>query len=484
VVAAQVGRWQGNKQQDAFVGLAKGADSQEPTVVLTAGASLPAGFGVGSAGGDGAAGAGTLSAEHGLVALAKDGPPQLLVAGATSAALVEGADALGDALSGPVAAFTGVRPSAPVRDSMPWQAGAASFAELGIGRQEVAGLGSREVTLRIDRPSGWTLKSRPQLDLVVDAGAGLDAGSSSLQVQLAGADLGSRRLVPGGAPHTYTFDIPPGLLDRKLDGSVVRSLDLTARFLLNVPHERCQPFDVEAARAALLPTSAFRLPHDDFGGLELGRFPHPLLTSKVRHLAIVLPNAPDSTTLAAGLQLSAGVGRWSDPGSAPPVLTTAADLEQLESVTDGLILLGDADVELLGHPIDIGRGPVAPGPGQAGAVLGVVPSPLARGASALIVHGDGAGLLLAARALSARTSLAQLRGSRIALTGAMPAQTLVDIARPSPPPELAPVLGGRSFVAGRSWAIPAVVLLAGFLAALVVVIRYRWGPARRTAVEG
>ena len=154
--------------------------------------------------------------------------------------------------------------------------GAASFAQLGIGRQEVSGLGRREVALQIDRPAGWAIKGDPRLDLVVDTSAGLDEKKSSIQVQLAGVDLGSRRVQPGGGPHTYGFDIPAGLIDRGLDGRAVRSLDLTVAPVLSVPHTRCEPVNVESAHATILPTSAFRLPHDSFDGRELGRFPHPL----------------------------------------------------------------------------------------------------------------------------------------------------------------------------------------------------------------
>jgi hypothetical protein len=111
-----------------------------------------------------------------------------------------------------------------------------------------------------------------------------------------------------------------------------------------------------------------------------------------------------------------------------------------------------------------------------------VPSPCEESRSALVVHGDGAGLLLAARTLGSRTALADLRGSRVALTGAAPAVTLADIDRPSPPPELAPVVGGRAFTSENPWVVPAVVVGAGFLVALLLVVRYRWAkPARKAA---
>jgi hypothetical protein len=110
-----------------------------------------------------------------------------------------------------------------------------------------------------------------------------------------------------------------------------------------------------------------------------------------------------------------------------------------------------------------------------------VPSPFDEEQSALVVHGDAAGLLLAARTLASREALADLRGSRLRLSGAAPAVTLADIDRPSPPPELAPVLGGESFVKDNSWAIPAIVVLAGFLVVLALVARYRWGRRRPPA---
>jgi hypothetical protein len=480
VVAAQVGRWQADQRQDALVGLAGAGPGMDvegrPTVTIAAGADTPAGFPATWSGGGYTVDGRTVPGDHGLVALAQEGPVRLLVGGATPAAVVEAAEALGDSLSGPVAAPTGGRAVPVVADANPWRDGAASFAQLGIDRQDLIGPGRREVTVQVDRPPGWTVKGKPTLDLVVDAGAGLDAGRSALEVQVAGVELGQRRLQPGGGPRAYRFEIPAGLLDRRLDGRAVRNLDVTVRMVLGVDQQPCRPVEVEGARATVLPTSAFRLPHDTFDGRELGRFPAGLNGP----VSVVLPRSPDRGTLAAGLQLSAALGRWSEPGTPAPVLTTVDALTDADRQR-GVILVGDADAQLLGAPLDLGQATVAVAPGQSSAVLGLVPSPFDEEQSALVVHGDAAGLLLAARTLASREALADLRGSRLALSGAAPAVTLADIDRPSPPPELAPVLGGESFVKDNSWAIPAIVVLAGFLVVLALVARYRWGRRRPPA---
>lgn len=486
VVAARVGHWQGVHGQDALVGLTTTdtADPDRPVVVVAAGSDTPGGFPVAWTGSGFAAGGQTVAGDHGLVALAQAGAPRLLVGGTSAAAVTEAAEALAAPLAGPFAVPTGL-PSAPVvRDAAPWTEGAASFAQLGIDRQDVTGLGSREVRLQIDRPSGWTVKGVPALDLVVDSAAGLDDNRSSVDVALAGVSLGSRRVQRGGGPHTYSFDIPAGLIDRALDGRAVRSLDLTIRLQLEVPHQRCQPLDVGAARAAILPTSAFRLPHDEFRRRELGRFPAPLVTSKNSQVVIVLPRSPDRTTLAAGLQLCGALGRWLEPGQPAPLLRTVDQVSEVERNEHSLVLLGDADEQLLGAALDVGRSTAVVPPGQSGAVLGVVPSPFDASKSAMVVHGDPAGLLLATRTLSSRTALAEMRGSRLSIVGTTPPVTLADIDHPSPPAELAPVIGGRSFVSRNSWAFPAVVLLTGFLAALVLVAYFRWGPRRRKAIAG
>jgi hypothetical protein len=477
IAAADIGHWQADRRDDALVGLASPLDPGRATVFVAPGPAVPAGFPVTWNGTALATGGEDLPGGHGVLALAEDRPARLLVGGATPAAVLEAAEALEGPLSGRVAALTG-QPVAPVvADADPWRHGAASFAQLGIDRQEVAGPGRREVTLQIDRPPGWTLTGHPRLDLVIDTAATLDEQASSIQVELAGIDLGSRRVHAGG-PHTYSFDIPAGLANRQLDGRAVRSLDLTARLLLQPAHQPCQPFDVEAVRAAILPTSAFFLPHADFGGREVGRFPHPVLDTPARQAVVVLPRSPDIATVAAGIQLCADLGRWSEPGAPPPLLTTTDNLSPAQRGSGGLFLLGDADTELLGRPVDIGRPQVVPGRDQSAAVLGRVPSPFDASRAALVVHGDGAGLLLAARTLSSRVRLAEMRGSRVAVVGAAPALTLLDIGHPSPPPELRPVVGGRSLVRQR-WAVPAIVLLTAFLAVLFLVARFRWWRPRR-----
>lgn len=472
-VAATIGQWQAGRHADALVGLASAGDPAD--IVVASGAATPLAF------------AATVPGDHGLLALSQDGPPQLLVGGATPAEVAEAAGALATASGGPTATLTGA-PPAPVPDATrPWTGGAATLAQLGLGPQRVTGAGLHEITVPVDRPGGWRIKGHPRLDLVLDSSTNLDAGRSSVQLEVAGIDLGTRALRGGGGPQTYSYDIPPGLIDRRVDGRPVRSLDTTVRLLLQPSQDRCQPYDPEAAWASVLPTTTFRLPHDDADSPELARFPYPILGGGggggggTDGAAVVLPSAPTSDVLTAGLQVAAALGRWSDPGTTPPLLVTADGLDRKATAHRGLVLLGDADVQVFGHPLDVGRPTIELGPGQVIAVLGVAPSPSDKTRSVLAIHADGPGLLLAARTLATETGLEQLRGSRVALVGARSAVTLSGSQGGSPPPELAPVLPASRPVTRQSWAVPAVVLLAGFVTALFLLARYRWAPRRRAA---
>ncbi|MCU1693882.1 MAG: hypothetical protein JWM64_2973 [Frankiales bacterium] len=459
VVAAQVGRWQGEARKDALVLPAVGA----PSVRVAAGTPSAAGPG-------------------GVLAVVPTGGVQLLVGGGTPADVDRAARTLASrsasaSLSGPAVVVGEGQTAAPLdRRSLPWQDGAASLAQLGIDRQDVVGLGAREVALQVDRPAGWTVGRGARVDLVVDAGAGLRERTSTVQLLVGGVDLGTRRLQPGAGPTSYRFRIPDGLADRRLDGRPLRALDLTVRFLLDVPQDRCQPLDPEAARASVLPTTTVRLPHGDYDGRELARFPHPLATGSDERVTVVLPRDPDSATVRAGLQVAAAVGRWSDPGSPAPALVTAATLTRAQR-KGGLVLLGDADRQL-GEQVDLGRSATRPTAGATSALLGLVDSPLDGDRTALVVHGDAAGLLLAARTLGSRAGLASLRGDHAALVGGASPVTLSRAEGERPPAALAPVVGGPWYSEVRPWTVPALVVLVGLLVVLGLVARARWRPRR------
>lgn len=477
VAAAQVGRWQGEQGRDALVV----PSATAPRVVVAPGTRTPAQAPARWTGSGYTAGTRTVSGERGVLALGQTGTPQLLVGGATPEAVRDAARALTrpalvSTLKGPLAALTGEPVSRVDRRSLPWQEGAATLAQLGVGRLDVVGVGQREVSVQVDRPGGWEVERGARLDLVVEASSALRAQTSTLQVSLVGNDLGTRRLQPGSGPTTYSFTVPPGLVDRRLDGRPLRALDLVVRFDLDVPRERCSSVDPSVARASVLPTSAFRLPHGTYDGRELARFPHPLADDDGR-VTVVLPRDPDSATVRAGLQMSAAVGRWSDPGALPPELVTVGDLTGRQRA-GGLVLLGAADAQL-GEEVDLGRTTVEPRPGEATALLGLVESPLDDGQTALVVHGDAAGLLLAARTLGARSGLASLRGDHAALVGTALPATLSTAVGEEPPAALAPVVGGPWYMQVRPYTVPALVLLAGLLVVLGLLARARWRPRRR-----
>lgn len=173
MVAAAIGRWQGAERKDALVGVAPldgdgPVAATVPTVVVAPGPATPPGFPATWTGNGYTTGGaiGTVPGDHGLVALAQEGTARLLLGGATPAAVLEAATALEAGFAGPVAAPAVPRPAPVGEEAAPWTDGAASFAQLGIGRQEVTGLGRREVAFQIDRPAGWVIKGDPRLDLV------------------------------------------------------------------------------------------------------------------------------------------------------------------------------------------------------------------------------------------------------------------------------------------------------------------------------
>ena len=156
IAAAEVGRWQAAQRKDALVGLAGAGDAAGPAVIVAAGPDTPAGFTSLWSGSVYTVDGRTFSGDQGVVALAQDGPPRLLVGGASPAAVARAAEALHEPLSGPAVALTGERAAPVVADADPWRTGAASFAQLGIDRQDLIGPGgarsaSRSTGRRVGR---------------------------------------------------------------------------------------------------------------------------------------------------------------------------------------------------------------------------------------------------------------------------------------------------------------------------------------------
>jgi hypothetical protein len=421
-----------------------------------------------------------VGAGSGIVGVSRTGAPRTLVAGSDARGLRRAAAALATAPLTPSSArMLAVRrtPPAVPAASLPWRRSEASFAQLGIGTREVAGIGATTLELPADRPPGWTLEEGGALELVVDPNAAMQRDGVSVTADVADLRVGSRPLRAGAGPQRLRFSLPAGPLDRTLRGRARRSIALRLRFDLQVPQGRCQPVDDQAARATVLETSSFTLPHEDSDARDLGRFPAPVASASQR-ATIVLPARPTGAELAAGVQLAAAIGRWGGPGTPSPVLARVPDLSAAAK-RGGLVVVGRARGELgrrLAVPSDADA---PPGSGH----LALARSPFEDGRDVLVVAGrDGAGLALAARALTQRASLERLAGASVRVSARGGPQAL-RAAQPAgaPPLALAPVLAeDEGFLASLPrWFFPALVVLLAFLLFVFRLVRGRMRAARR-----
>jgi len=486
--AWQLGRFSSRGQRDPMLRIASALAPDAAAVLVGTGAEvapdamLPVdwtenGYGTGST---------AIGRDDGVLAVSQRGALRVMVGGANPAAVDRAADALADParldlLAGPVETVTGV-PAAPLpQASRPWMSSAASFAQLGVETRDVVGPGSHVIDLGMERPPGWTTKATGHLDLVLDTTPDL-GDQSHLQAFVNGFDLGTQRLVAGAGPRTYRFDVPGDLVDRRLDGQPVRALTLRLSLALEPVRQPCTPLDVVAVRASVLPTSAWLLPHGWYGGFDLGRFPYRIADSRGDRGVVVLPRGADDTTVAAGVQLCAALGRWSEPGTPPPILTTADRLSDDERRVDNLVLLGSADEEL-GLTIDTGRTAAVRAPGTTVAMMALRPSPFNGRRAVMVVHGDSSALLLAAEGLSTARVVSSLRGARAALEGTPPAapsappQSLEASPGAGPPAKLVPVVTASR---ASTQTIIGAIMLGLFLSVILVVVWFRWlGPRRR-----
>lgn len=478
-IAAGYGRQAAAAGRDAGLYLASGDDDQ-PIVVVRRGAPPIGGLPVSWTGTRFEAGDRVAGPDDGVLAVSQGTSPAVLVAGITPRALRRAAAAFADAaaeLRGPAVVVSGGARHRGDDDALPWRRGAASFAQLGVDRRDLTGPGDHVVDLFAERPAGWTITRDGRLEIVLDVAPGARRDASFVGASVNGVELGRHRLVADGEPHAYRFGLPAGLLGATLDGRPLRSLALRLNVHLEPVRNRCTPLAVDGMQATLLPTSSWSFPHDTAGDRDLGRFPHPAHTDDLAAL-VVLPSQPDDAEVEAGLQVMAAIGRWAGRSAPLPRLVTADALGDDERARHGLVLIGDADADL-GHVVDVGRPPAISRPSEVTAVLGAIGSPWNSRRSVVVVHGSGAGLVLAARTLASSAGLAGLSGRFAAVAGPADGEataTRLGAASVPPPAELVPVVDEPR---DPTPVFASLVGMLSFLAVVGLVAWYRWGKRPR-----
>jgi hypothetical protein len=230
----------------------------------------------------------------------------------------------------------------------------------------------------------------------------------------------------------------------------------------------------------LLPTSAWRLPHDVISTLDLGRFPTPMLSIDSRlPLTVVLPQQPNTAEYATALRLIAASGRWADTDSVPaPRLITADRLEERNG--RHLVLIGSAER----NPISaeaIARQPDRLAPPQAVVYrpddnrqcrLLLTSSPWQRDAVLLLI--DGAtpdDLIIGIAAFERRETIERLRGPLALIRTDAPPQNSAGASDIAPPPiSLTPQIETPLLERLPGWQIAGAVLLGAFLSALGILL--------------
>jgi cellulose synthase operon protein B len=430
--------------------------------------------------------------EHGLLAIAGEEAPQLLIGGGTPEGVVTAAQALArselhDGLAGDHLVLRGPLPGLRITPR-PWQDGAASFAQLGIDAREVQGPGEHFVDLFFERPPGWTLREGSRLELAIATSTAIRPDTSWVVASVNGYVLGTHRLEASSVANErrYQFELPVGLLNTTLDGQPVRDLALQLRFFLDIPQSRCETVAPESASVIVLPTSAWILPHDQATAMDLGRFPAPLLDGDAP-LHVVLPGSPSTEEMEAGLQVMAAIGRWSYDQSVVPRLVTANQVDAQLRRQGHLVLLGEPgrnpllaeaanqipSLAEVTYPVAYRAGAIAPV-----ATLHLARSPWSRAHTVLAIQSDSPdGLRLAAQALGQRETLLAFRGQSLLITTDMALQTLEPAAPPpGAPEELAPQVIIPITERLQPWQVVAAILLGAFVSALILIllVRYRW----------
>lgn len=488
LVAFQVGRWA------AAVGASPAVEvfppdqvpSDRPVILVGTGRTLkPAGVwgGLSWAGTSYTTGEGRIPTSQGILALAPGGAGRLLVSGGTPDAVLDAANALvrperRALLAGERVILTSRDPTRPVAP-VAWFDGAASFAQLGAARREVDGSGDHTLDFTFERPPEWVLTDGGNLDLVVATSTGIRDETSWIAASVNGHDLGTISVMDGQKEGGhYRFALPTDLLNSDLNDQPVRRLALQVRIFLDLPAGACVNRSSEREWAAVAPTSVWNLPHDRYPGLDLGRFPAPLLEANTdTPLGVILPRRPTPAEVAGGVGVVAALGRWTGPErTVLPELMTSDHLSSDERAEAQLILIGGSDRNEIAKAAAARDAPsVAPVkptayqqlPADNAGWLRLAPSPWASERGLLTVAGSRAGGLdQAVAALTSGPSFAQLRGMAASVAGVLPPQSQVGAApAPAAPAALAPRLVALQQPRAERWLVwkIAIAILLGIL---------------------
>lgn len=498
IVAYQLGRWSGMADEPIVLGdvVPEVPGPEQAAILVGTGESLELSRDWGPLSWDGERF--LLDGEpvpegHGVLAVRQQPVPQVLVSGASPDAVLLAANALSrpmdwPAFDAPVVVITGELPEVN-QGRYAWGQEAASFAQLGLFRQDVTGPGEHFIDIPLERPADWVLQEGSRLELDLQVSPSVRSETSWVRVTVNGQDIGTEPLrVDEEGVQTYTFDIPVGIANADLDGQPERELMVQVRVFLDYPHEACESIDPQSTWAALLPTSALYLPHGTYDGMDLGRFPAGLVSvDDPTGLSVIVPEHPTPEERQAALQAIAAVGRWNawtEPVT--PQVMTPAEISDEEMQDRSIIVVGgrgqNEATESFGDDVlPAVEPPVYTSADDPYGVLAMGASPWAEGKTALVLSGsgeEGEGILLAAAALGDGEVLSGMQGTRIAVTGDLGPQTVVG-ANPANevPEELAPQIlpDERPWIERiAAWQVVGAIVLVAFLALVIGVVMLRW----------
>ncbi|GAC1406727.1 MAG: hypothetical protein NVSMB52_20230 [Chloroflexota bacterium] len=437
-----------------------------------------------------------IAPNDGVLSIAAKSYPVLLVSGATQQGLLKASTVLAD--PDEVSAYssdTEVIHSVPEPAKTPfaWRDGAASFSQLGLDQQHVVGPGQHILQNTFERPAGWMLSDGSTLTLDIVSSPAVSSRQSWIAISVNGKDLGAQKLQEGH--HRYRFFLPPDRLNTTLGLQPLRQLAITNHIFLDLEQRQCSLTNPEAVWSTILPSSVLLLPHTDYSGFDLGRFPSPLGGSQGAVTTIVLPNRPDDSDVMTGLQLLAALGRWAQGPSMLPVLTTASNLRSRDRANEDLILVGDSSrntviadgVKKNASLFQIVQPPVTTTRSRQSAVLRFGRSPWSSSHTVLaVLSANSASLPAAARALSLTGLEHRVFGTTVEVDGSTVRS--IDAANPAEPSpsSLAPrvVSPAASPPGPPAWQVVGGVLLVAFLAIIALIAALLVRRGRRVALDG
>jgi len=225
----------------------------------------------------------------------------------------------------------------------PWRFTPATLSDFEFSEnRELGGLGASSEYFYLRWPPGWTVASGSQFHLSLIFSPVI-APDSHVVVIINDAIIGVAPIDSNLTEQSFTFDLPPEIVNATLWGEDLRMMRLQIRVVSILDTDECSYGNDVTGWIQIDSGSYFTMLHGYSEISNLQTFPYPFISDKeIQPTVVVLPDDPTAMEIAQGLAVVKQLGDYT-LDDADITLLEASQLNQSEYSGANIIALGAYD---------------------------------------------------------------------------------------------------------------------------------------------